>query len=499
MMYLYGFIVPLFSFGLQIWPRLKNRYFGVDTWRHLMYAEYIRKHKHLPSSITDRYIVSCPFGYPPVILFLLALFPKKFCDDYQFLFSPFFDFLHNYLIFWVALLLTGNFIVAVFAQIIASLTPVIVIEASNLNTRILSYLLFSVSFFSLIYFSINGALGWLFIAGISLFILFFTHRFALQTYLFNVIGFSFLEKTPLYLIFFIVVTCLVVFFGGSLYRAILKEHIALLTFWIRKIDYRFGHQFRSVKTVQKTDFIFFLYNFSTKFPFIYIFGQNPWLLFFVIFLINNSFIHYNINQVLQDIVLFKLSVWVLICMGSSIIVLWVKKLRFLGEGYRYSEYAVFPLSIILGSYFFSLQRKFGESFIILFIIACLISLSVIIFLQIKTVLRDRHRSIDKEKWEVIAYLNKQKNNRIAVFPSQIGDAIMYFVKGRVLTSDSIIGMEQMPDIFPRVTKPIYEIIKKYKLNYIFFDNRFVPLKEMGLRNYDIVFNKNDYMLLKVNS
>lgn len=76
---------------------------------------------------------------------------------------------------------------------------------------------------------------------------------------------------------------------------------------------------------------------------------------------------------------------------------------------------------------------------------------------------------------------------------------MYFVKGRVLTSDSIIGMEQMPDIFPRVTKPIYEIIKKYKLNYIFFDNRFVPLKEMGLRNYDIVFNKNDYMLLKVNS
>ncbi len=497
-MYLYGIIIPLFSCLLQIWPRLKNRYFGVDTWRHLMYADYIRRYKRLPDSITDRYIVSGPFGYPPVILFFLAIFPKKFCEDYQFLFSPFFDFLHNYFIFVIALLLSGNLLVAIIAQIIACLTPVIVIEASNLNTRIISYLLFSISFFSLIYFSITASPIWLFIAGIGLFILFFTHRFALQAYIFNVIGFSIVEKTPFYLGFFIGVTFLVVVFGGKLYRSILKEHMRLLTYWIQRIEYRYGHQFRGPKKIQKMDFIFFLYNFSTKFPFIYIIGQNPWLLFFIVLLINNIFVHYQLSSTLSNIVLFKFSVWVLLSMGTSILILWIKQLRFLGEGYRYTEYAIFPLSIILASYFPFLQKEFKGNFIILFALTCIFFLAVIIFLQIKTILRDRYRTIDKEKWEVIAYLNKQNNNRIAVFPSQIGDAIMYFVKGRILTSDSVFGLEQIPDIFPKVTKSMEEIVKKYKLNFIFFDKRFVLLEEMRLKNYTVILDKNDYMLLKVN-
>ena len=41
-MYLIGFIVPILAYFLRIWPRIINRYFGVDTWRWLYFADYLR-------------------------------------------------------------------------------------------------------------------------------------------------------------------------------------------------------------------------------------------------------------------------------------------------------------------------------------------------------------------------------------------------------------------------------------------------------------------------
>ena len=98
-MYLYGLVIPVLSFFLQVWPRLINRYFGVDTWRHLMVADYVRENRHLPESMKSRYILPAPFGYPPVIVILLAIFPKKIAEKFQFVFSPLFDSFSNYFIF----------------------------------------------------------------------------------------------------------------------------------------------------------------------------------------------------------------------------------------------------------------------------------------------------------------------------------------------------------------------------------------------------------------
>src|SRR3989344_1526265 len=97
--YLIVLIVGLLSFMLQIWPRLIKRYFGVDTWRWLLFADYVRKNKALPEKSPKQFIATSIFGYPPVTILFLSLFPKKFLENYQFIFSPFFDFLNNYLIF----------------------------------------------------------------------------------------------------------------------------------------------------------------------------------------------------------------------------------------------------------------------------------------------------------------------------------------------------------------------------------------------------------------
>lgn len=497
--YLYGLLVPALSFILQIWPRIKNRYFGVDTWRHLMYANYVRKHKRFPKEIDDKYVVTGPYGYPPVIIKILSFFSKSFNEKYQFIFSPIFDCLHNYLVFIAALLITKDLITAIFAQIIASLTPLVVIEASNLNTRVISYLIFTLSFFPLILFSVNPSVVWLIIAFVGLVLLFYTHRFAIQAYLFCVLGLSIAERNPFYVGFVAAAFIMVYLSGGEFYKSILNEHLALLNFWRKNIDYRFAHQIRgNLKPKQIDDFIFKIYNLSFKNPYVYILGNNPWLGIYLLGLLLPLFTNLFPGIIASSSIMVKLNIWVLALLASSILVLSVKGLRFLGEGNRYLEYDVLPVSVVLGAYFSSLLEQFGTIFLLAFAVYCIVMLLAIIFLQKKTIIGDRGRTIGDELWEIIQYLNTHGGSkvRIAVFPISLGDAIMYFTKGRVLTSDSIFGQIKL-GIFPIVNEPFVNIIKKYNLNYVLIDQKYVRPEELKLRKNNIIININDFTLFKI--
>lgn len=495
-----GLMVPCFSFVLQIWPRLINRYFGIDTWRHLMFADYVRKNGKLPLKITTRYLVEAPFGYPPVIILFLSLFPKKFADKYQFLFSPFFDFLSNYLFFIAGYLLTKNITIAIVAQIIASLTPILVLEASNLSTRTISSLVFNLSFFPLILYTSTHNIYWLIISIILLFILFFTHKLAIQAYLFNAIGFSIIEKNPLYVLMFIVVFLLVWILGGDLYKRMFTDHMTILNYWRKRIEFRFAHQFRGVPKSKKSfDFIQKIFVLSLKNPFVYIVGNNPWLVLFFIIYFWSRFVVSDYSPLINLIIYNKLILWVLLSFLASVLVLSIKKLRFLGEGNRYVEYCIFPISILIASYFPFLVSFFGIGFVFFFFSVCLTLLISIIYIQKKTILEDRARTISKELWNVIHFLNKKEGKRVrlAVFPFNLGDAMMYFLKGRVLTSDSVLGLLQLTDVFPVVTKPMYEIVKKYQLSHVLFDKNYVGIEEMKLGKYKIEKDLGGYMLVKV--
>lgn len=497
-MFLYGLIISFFAFLLEIWPRLINTYFGIDTWRHLMYADYIRKNKKLPRIITDRYLVSAQNGYPPVILLFLALFPKFFCDRYQFIFSPMFDFLHKYLIFLATFFLTHNLVSAIVAQIIAVLVPVVVIEASNLNTRILSHLIFTSSFFPLLLFTTTGNYVWLGIAFGMLFLLFFTHKFALQMYFFAVVGFSIIERTPFYIAFFLFTLAVVFLFGGSTYKAIFDDHIGILNFWRKNYMLRFAHQFRGIpKQENYYDFVQKAYMLSVKSPLIFIFGNNPWIGPFILVLIA-QYLHFFPNLLFENPILIKLVIWFLLSLAAAVLILSFKKLHFLGEGHRYLEYGIFPLSVILGicfAYLFNLALFFIIAF---FVFVGLLFMGVI-YIQKKTVVNDRTRTITSPIWEIINILNKSDGERVrlVVFPFTLVDALVYFLKGRVLATDSGKGLSLLKDIFPILRVPLKEIIRKYRLNYILFDENYVKLAELKLEEYKVVVHKEGYYLLKV--
>lgn len=499
-MYALGFAIPILSFILQIWPRLSNKYFGIDTWRHLMFAEYVRKNKRLPESITDRYIVSGPFDYPPFIIIFLSLFPKKFIDNYQFLISPIFDMVSNLLIFFIALFLSKDLKTAIFAQIVAALCPLIVMEASNLSTRVLSYLIYSISFFSLLMFSYNHNPVWIVVSYLTLALLFLTHKLAIQAYLFTSIIFSLVEKNILYLFFFVGTFLSTLILFNKIYMPVLKGHIAILKYWQKNIKLRFAHQFRGLpKEDESADFIQRVYILSLKNPFVYMLGSNPWLGLFIVLFILKSLGIISLQLTLDDPMLNKFNIWIFSSLLITSFVLFIPKLRFLGEGQRYMEYAIFPLSIVLGNYFSSLMSSYTGMFMWIFSLSVILILVNIIFLQYKVIIKDRARTINQQLWKIINYLNKTGKNkvRLAIFPFNLGDAMMYFLKGKVLTSDSIVGLLQMSDVYPFVKKPMNEIIKKYNLNYIVIDQKYVQLKELRLKKYRVLIDDNSYLLIKV--
>src|SRR3989338_5313940 len=102
-----GLVFSMFNFIFQIRPRLYNRYFGVDTWRNLSIADYIREHKKLPDYL-PKYMLKGPFDYPPVICIISALLPKNFVEKYNGFISPFIDSVHNFFLFVFSYYLTGN-------------------------------------------------------------------------------------------------------------------------------------------------------------------------------------------------------------------------------------------------------------------------------------------------------------------------------------------------------------------------------------------------------
>lgn len=498
-MYIYGLIVPLLSFVLQIWPRLINKYFGVDTWRFLMIADYLRRYKRKPESV-PQYIISTPFAYPPVLITLLSFFPKKTLEKYQFVISPAIDVINNFVIFTATYFLTKDIRAAIFAQIIAALTPVIVMEASNLSARIFSHLIFYSSFFSLILFSLNNNFIWLAIATIMLIVLFYTHKLALQTYLVGVIAFSFMERNPFYLLFFISIFLVVYLLGGRSYKIILEDHLAVLSYFKKYIDLRFAHQFRGVlKEKENKDFINKLYSLSFKNPFVYLLGNNPWLGIFLAISVLNYFRLTNFTTALDSQELSKMNTWLFALLVWAFLTLSIKKIRFLGEGNRYIEYAVLPLSVILGAYFSLFWSNFGLMFILIFSIFSVSLLTAIIYIQQKAIVNDKARTLSPDLWKVINYLNSlnKEELRMVFFPNTLGDPIMYFIKAKALLTDGGKGMHELKDLIPVVSKPMSEIIKKYNLNYILIEESFVTIKELKLKSCKDIIKFGSYSLIHV--
>lgn len=491
------FIIPIISFVLQSYPRIFNKSFGVDVWTRLLETDHIRKNHHrIPKNkLTGQFIIDGYFDYPPVFPTILSYLPKKTLLNLQGFIAPFIDSLQVLLVFHTAFFLTHNFWLAITAQVMYTLTPMIAIENSYLTPRSLGYLIFSLATLPSIIFFHNGQFYWYVIGVFFTTILFLTHRFAIQSFLFLAMFFTFFFNTAIFIQSFLLGFVFAVVLTKGYYLRVLKGHLYNIYFWIKNLDYRFSHQVRgSVKKETKTDFVNRLYKFLSVFSPIALFGLNPWSISG--FIIIGFFV---LKFFPVEPILFMFGIWILFFYFLGVVVLKTKYLMPIGEGQRYMEMATVPSAILASWIFHSfLPTPVRSLAIISFILLCVINLVLIVFIQVKGVIKDRNRSVTSDMKKVFNYINKQKTPlRIICIPHQNTTMTIYHTKAQVLVNADNPGLMKIQEIYPILGLSLKEIAKKYNITHILLKESFATLKELHLTQKQVVYGSGDVKIVKI--
>lgn len=501
-----GLSVSIGSFFLQVWPRLRNRYFGVDTWRHLLMADYIRTRKELPKS-SEKYIFSEPSDYPPLLRIVISFLSKEIADRYQWIISPTFDMLHSLTLFFSGWLLTTSVYGGLIAQTTYILSPLVVIENSNLTTRSFASFLSSLTFFLFVLFLAHGSY-WALSLGLLFGILLITaHRFSLQAFIFYTIGLIIYEKSA-YPLFFLL-ACL----GGAILLTrgyswrVLTGHIQMLKYWRRNIHNRYAHQVRGLpkkstedgKKDTSGDIVFKLYSYIQKLPLIAILASNP-----------SSIIPLLVTVLalsgvvpLRDAGL-ETPIWPLLILWSAcltvvgIIIRQIRFFEFIGEGERYQDSGIFSSTLVTAQLSLHLiDRGYTTEVLTGLISLWVIGLGMSLYLQWEVVYKDNDRSIRDELWEVFRLINEQSGEvRLMSVPLLLADSAMYFSKAKVLSTDSSVAhLKYYDDFFPVLKKPLNQILEQYSITHLLVNSGYVELEELNLnQEYQILHSGKFYLL-----
>lgn len=183
-------------FIIRVIPRKAMRYYGRDAFYHLFVADIIRKTGNRNKS-ADYFLIGEVNDYPPVLHYFLSIFPERFADRFNMVFSPAFDAVNTLVVYLFAYAVTGQAVVASASALVYILIPQLQQDSLSLTPRILGPLFFNLFFASLalyVYYQQTWTLAAAVVLGT---IDFFTHRIQLPLLLILSVVFAILARDPL--------------------------------------------------------------------------------------------------------------------------------------------------------------------------------------------------------------------------------------------------------------------------------------------------------------
>ena len=483
-------IIPVLAFFFEVYPRLLNRKVGVDIWTHLLYLQEYKEQNGIPKKIEKGFIVPGEYDYPPMFITILSKFPLRIVERYEFFFSPFFDPIHICIIFYITLALSGNILVALTTQLLYTLTPIIIIENSSATPRSLGYMLFTGVFLSL-YYSIHLGNIPLFIAAAGLgSLIFLSHRFTTQGFLFFAGFFTLIEMNIFYLVCFVCSFVGAMIISKGFYLKVLHGHLGNLSFWYKNIKYRFYHQVKGGRGTHKTtDFVFKVYNQFISIPPVVLAVTNPWVLFVFIslFFISYSGIHY------------YLLLWVGFSYLLSLLTIGIEKMRFLGEGQRYLELSAFPSAYLASAFLInSFPASYGMLLVIAYIGIGIAAFVTVVVIQRKAIVKDRLRTLTPDLERMYHYLKRiKKKPRLLCIPHQITTNTIYHTGCPVFVNADYKNIQKIAEVYPYLKKPVKEVMSKYSLDAVLLNEEYATINDLKLKKYKEVKRYNNIVLLEL--
>lgn len=485
----------LLLFGLSVvirtWVRWRRRDFGIDTWYFLNYADGFRKQKRIPVRLNNYLLDIEEQWYPPITAILVSLLPRKTADRYHWVISAAIDSLQAILLYVFSIFLTGRMDISVAAALLYITSTVNSSMSSNLNARPLASLVLTLLMLALYNYSLTPGMFPLVIVIFFGALLLHTHKMATQQLLFFIIGLTVLSGNVsyLYILGLIFVTSLII--SGGFYRKILKNNIEIIGYWVRNLPYLGKHQvyesplYKNGKSGVSRMGVCGL----KAHKIMSVVAKSQLLLFLAITIFFWASKENNLHIKNISFLFF----WVFINYFTVISTTYLPLFKFIGEGFKYIIYGVFPVSFLVSYGLISLMPWVPASYVILGVLIC-----VNLFIQLFTLKQqflNTSSYVDDELKRIIGILKGLEEDNVMCIPVYKAEPVAYLAGKKVLWGGHGSGWTALNDFFPVIRVPLEVLMKKYKISFLLLDKRFADIDDLRIGEYiNVIFNGENYML-----
>jgi len=169
-------------------------------------------------------------------------------------------------------------------------------------------------------------------------------------------------------------------------------------------------------------------------------------------------------------------------------------MRCLGNGYLYNYNAALPACLLTAMIWGGLKHDQVVNVILsLTLLACMLGIAFYLW----TLKRSKTAKVDAEMDFVIKHLQDLPQGAVMCFPNHWHDLVAYKTKKNVLSGGHGFGLKLLEPIWPRLLRPISEIIEEYGVQYILTHDEYFPknfIKELPDHSLSIYGNYHLYIL-----
>jgi hypothetical protein len=166
-------------------------------------------------------------------------------------------------------------------------------------------------------------------------------------------------------------------------------------------------------------------------------------------------------------------------------------MRCLGNGYLYNYNAAFPASLLIAMIWGGLKHgAMIDNILAATLMACFMGL-VFYFFKLKN---SKTAKVDNDLDLATKYLKNLADGVVMCFPNHWHDLVAYKTKKKVLSGGHGFGFKLLEPIWPRLLRPISEIIADYKVKYILSYEGYLPEHFINELPIDSLKSFGDYRL-----
>jgi len=476
-------IEGLTIFFVWVFLRLLPHYFaphgaGVDHWYWKACIDEYRRNGVFPP-VMPQFILEEKQWYPPLFPLLLARLPKIAFDRYSYMIANGIDMLRMVFVMATVLFITGRSTPTLAAGVVYTLTPILISYNVQLNARGVGALFLDIVIVLLVLLIWHAAPWWLWIL-VALFsgLILLTHKMTTQLFWFLcfVVG---IFSRDWYLLLLIPVSIIVaLILSKGFYLNVLRAHWDIVTFWNRNWKWLSAHPVLESPiygcSVYETPTKYFRSGFKGIWRRIqYLVGFNPWAwsLLVAVWYMYGASSHLTAED-------FWIIQWLATILLFVVLTTFIPVMRCLGNGYLYLYNSSFPAALVAGMIWGGLKHDSVVNVILgITLVLCVMGITIYLWVLKKS----KTLKIDASMNEALERLRLLPSGVVMCFPQHWHDVVSYKSNKAVLFGGHGFGFRRLEFIFPRLTKPILEIVNRYNVKYLLTYEGYLPanfLKEL---------------------